>query len=119
MKHLLILSTALLIFSACAPSARFGRYTETTYQPTAEVEVFRSKPPGRPYTELGEIRLRIKKSNEDDAIFVLKEKAREIGADAVIILGEEYRGSAIVPVGNMAIAVPKKDLVGIAIRYQR
>ena len=118
MNRILIVCLSLVL-CACAPSARFARYTEVSYPPTSDVEVLRTKPADRPYVELGEIRLRIKKSNEDDAILVLKEKAKEVGADAIVILGKESRGTAIVPIGDMAMAVPLSDLVAVAIRYKR
>lgn len=118
MIRLIVLAATLVILVACAPATRFARYTEAKYPPTTEVEVLRTKPADRAYVELGEIRLRLKNSNEDDAILILKEKAREVGADAIVILGEQSRGAAIVPVGNMAMAVPLRDLVAVAIRYK-
>ena len=121
MRRLVVLAAILVLLVACAPApaARFTRYTETTYPSTREVEVFRTKPADRPYVELGEIRLRLQKGNENDAILLLKEKVREVGADAIVILGEESRGTVILPAGNMAVAVPLRDLVSVAIRYKQ
>ncbi len=112
---------ALIIFglAACASSPRFAKYTDVTYPPTTEVEVLRTKPADRPYIELGELRLRIKKSNEDDAILFLKAKAMEIGADAIVILGEQSRGAVVIPTGTIAMAAPIRYLVAVAIRYKR
>ncbi len=56
--------------------------------------------------------------NEEDAILLLKQKAREVGANAMVILGEASSCAAFVPVGNMAMAVPIRDLVAVAIRYK-
>jgi uncharacterized protein YigA (DUF484 family) len=121
MQRLVVLATILVLLVACAPAsaARFTRYTETTYPSTREVEVLRTKPVDRPHVELGEIRLRIGKSNENDAILLLKEKAREVGADAIVILGEESRGTVMLPAGGMVFAVPLRDLVSVAIRYKQ
>jgi hypothetical protein len=118
MRSLLIAVASVLLLSACV-SARYMRYTEETFPPTTEVEVLRTKPADRAYLELGEISLRLNKSTADNAILILKEKAREIGADAIVILGERYRGSVAAPVGYMAVAVPVHDLVAVAIRYKR
>jgi len=118
-KRLLAIALGLSVLVACAPTARFARYMDSSFPPTTDVEVLRTKPADRPYIELGEIRLQLKKSNEDDAILVLKEKAKEVGADAIVILGEQSRGTAILPMGNMAFAVPLRDLVAVAIRYKR
>lgn len=119
MQRSVVLASTLVLLVACAPATRFARYTDVTYPPTTEVEVLRTKPIDRPYEELGEIRLRLKRSNEDDAVLILKEKAQEVGADAIVILGEESHGAAILPAGNMAIAVPLRDLVAVAIRYRQ
>ena len=48
----------------------------------------------------------------------LKEKAKEIGADAIIILGEESEGSVIVPIGNLYTSVDKRFIKAIAIKYK-
>jgi uncharacterized protein YigA (DUF484 family) len=118
-KRSLVIALGLSALVACAPTARFARYTDSSFSSTTDVEVLRTKPADRPYIELGEIRLQLKKSNEDDAILVLKEKAKEVGADAMVILGEQSRGTAILPMGGMAVAVPLRDLVAVAIRYKR
>lgn len=48
----------------------------------------------------------------------LREKAMELGADAIILLGERSRGAVALPAGNMFLAVPIKDLCAIAIKYK-
>ena len=118
MRTLLIVAVSVLLLSGCV-SARYMRYTEETFPPTTEVEVLRTKPADRAYVELGEISLRLNRSTADNAILILKEKAREIGADAIVVLGEQSRGAVAAPVGYMAVAVPVRDLVAVAIRYKR
>ena len=111
----LIIITLLL---GCAPQVRVMRYTSEIFQPTSRIEVLHTKQVGRDYIEIGEISIRLKKSTEENAIVYLKEKAREIGADDIIIMGERSRGAVAVPVGSMAIAVPIRDLYAIAIKYK-
>ncbi len=48
----------------------------------------------------------------------LIEKAKELGADAIIIMGERSKGAVAMPLGNMAVAVPIKELYDIAIKYK-
>lgn len=91
-KHLFIY--ILIIFQiSCGPSVNFMKYTEKKYNPTTSVDVIRKKTIDRKFTELGELSVRITKdlifNNEGEAVIQLKEKAKEIGADAIIILGEE------------------------------
>lgn len=118
MGRLIVFVITAVLLTGCAQPIKFARYTETTYPPTTEVEVLRTKPADRAYVELGEIRLRLKRSNEEDAILLIKQKAREVGANAIVILGEESRGAMLMPAGNMAMAVPIRVLVAVAIRYK-
>ncbi len=117
MKILIIIIAALLL-CGCSPSVNFMKYTENTYPPTNSVEVLRNKPVSQEYTELGELSLKIKKSNEEEAVLKLKEKAKEIGADAIILLGENSEGSVLVPVGNLYASVDMRYIKVIAIKYK-
>jgi len=107
-----------ILFSGCSPSVNFMKYIEDTYPPTNSVEVLRKKPVEKEYIELGELTLKIKKSNQEEAVLQLKEKAKEIGADAIIILGEESEGSVIIPIGNLYASVDRKSIRAIAIKYK-
>lgn len=119
-----IINTALFFISilflfGCSPSVNVMKYTEEVYQPTSSVEVLRSKPVEKEYLELGELSLRIKKglifNNQEEAVFKLKDKAKEIGADAIIILGEETEGATIIDDDTV---VAKRYLKAIAIKYK-
>lgn len=96
------------------------RYTTETYAPklSQSVEVYRTKLEGRLYAEIGEVSLRIKKSNEEIAVAMLRDKAAELGADALILMGERSRGAVTMPVGSMVVAVPIIEIYGIAIKYK-
>ena len=91
-KYLIICIIIIFQFG-CGPSVTFIKYTENNFNPTTSVDVIRIKPIDRKFTELGELLVRITKdiilNNEEEAVLQLKEKAKEIGADAIIILGEE------------------------------
>ena len=111
----------LLSFSACSPSVNFMKYSEDNSPPTNSVEVLRSKPVEKEFVELGELSLQIKKGifgNQEEAVLNLKKKAKEIGADAIIILGEESEGSVIVPIGDSYTSVDKRYIKAIAIKYK-
>ena len=49
---------------------------------------------------------------------MLAQKAKELGADALILIGERQKGAYIVPIGRSAVAVNQQDLVGVAIKYK-
>ena len=118
MRKKIIIFFLLIIFYSCSPSVNFMRYNEDIYPPTNSVEVLRSKPVSRDYIELGELSLKIKKSNQNEAVLKLKEKAKEIGADAIILLGENSEGSVLVPVGNLYASVDMRYIKAIAIKYK-
>ena len=111
----------ILTINGCSPSVNFMRYNDNNYSPTNSVEVMRKKPVDKEFIELGELSIRVKKgifSNQEDVVLKLKEKAKEIRADAIIILGEDSEGSVIVPIGDLYISVDKRYLKAIAIKYK-
>lgn len=111
----------LLFISGCSPSVNFMKYNEDNYPPTNSVEVLRNKPVEKEFVELGELSIQVKKGilgNQEEVVLKLKEKAKEIGADAIIILGEESEGSVIVPIGKLYTSVDKRYIKAIAIKYK-
>lgn len=116
-----IFLTAIL-FLGCSPSVNFMRYVDESYPQTQSVEVLRNKPVEKEFIELGELSIQIKKGilfgNEEDAVLDLIGKAKEIGADAIIIIGEGSEGNVIVPIGDGYTTVDKRYLKAIAIKYQ-
>lgn len=109
-----------VLFTACAttPTVRFMRYSDIQYPPTSNVQVLQIKPPDRAFRELGVLSIRLKRDTQDDAILYLVNRAKEIGADAIVVLGEVSAGAVAIPMGNMAVAVPLRDLQALAIRYE-
>lgn len=84
---------------------------------TAAVEVFQSRLPDRPYTEIA----RIEVGDTDDkwSMRQILLKAREIGADAVIITGRVGSYATAVPVGQRSMAVAESyGMTAIAIRFR-
>lgn len=118
MKILIILST-VLIFYGCSSSVNFIKYHEDIYPPTSSVDVLRSKPVSKDSIELGELSLKIKKSNQEEAALKLNEKAKELGADAIILLGENSEGSVLVPLGNLYASVDMRYIKAIAIKFRK
>ena len=62
--------------------------------------------------------VRLNKHTEEHAVLYLVERAREIGADAIVILGEVSAGTVAMPAGTLALAIPLRDLQALAIRYE-
>jgi hypothetical protein len=83
----------------------------------AQVDVFITTKPDREYLEIAQITC----GDTDDSwnIKQIQIKAREIGADAVIVTGRYGSYGVSVPVGNMAYAVGEDyGISAIAIRYK-
>jgi hypothetical protein len=118
MKQFAIIASLFLSLTACAPQIRFMRYTSSDYLPTTNVEVLQIKPPNRLFKELGVFSVRLNKRTEENAVLYLVERAREIGADA-IVLGEVSAGAVALPAGSLAVTIPLRDLQALAIRYER
>lgn len=94
----------LLILTGCAATLNVARFEATTRTPTeGNIEVF-SSPISikRPYKEIALITAEEVWSNtEADLTLRMIEKAREIGADAIILLGAEQRTSGGAFIGNV------------------
>jgi hypothetical protein len=116
----LVIAVASLLLQGCAstPAVRVTRYTAETFPPSTDVKVLRMPPPDRDYVELGEVSIRLRKLTEETAVSMLCTKAAELGADAIILLGERHKGSVLAPVGDMYVAVPIRELSAVAIRYK-
>jgi hypothetical protein len=119
MKTFAKTASLFLVLTACAPPAvRFMRYTSAAYPPTSNVEVLHMKPPDKRFRELGLLSIRLNKNTEENAVLYLLERAKQAGADAIVILGEVSAGAIAAPVGTMAVAIPLRDLQALAIRYE-
>ena len=121
-NKIVIYSVMFVILLGCTRSVSYMRYMDNKYEPTSSIEVLRRKPITKNFIELGELKLRISRRDEDDAIIKLKAKARLIGAHALIVLGESSNGSVAVPLntgqGTMYAMVNKRYITAIAIRYK-
>jgi hypothetical protein len=98
------------------------RYTSDTFEPTANVEVLQTWPRDRKYLEIAELEV----SAGAKANNALLDKAKEMGADAIVI-GPPHRHSQVqVPIGGTISdgpagsfrGVPLNSVRAVAIKYQ-
>ena len=113
----LALLVALLAGCMASPKVmRFGPSFDSK-SPNAAVEVFQTHVPDRPYQEIALIS--VGDTDDDYCMEQVLLKARELGADAVILKGRVGTTAAAVPVGGMALASGRDyGLSAIAIRYK-
>jgi len=111
---------AVLAVGCTTTNVKVMRYTMEKYTRTrpSSVEIHHTQLKARPYTEIGEVSLRINKSNEETAVAMLRQKAAELGADALILMGERSAGAVAIPVGSMFVVVPLRVIYGVAIKYE-
>ena len=118
MRKLVFVFVFILTLSACMPSVHVMRYTAAIYPPSSNVEILRTKPADREYFEIGEISLELNAFNRKNAVFILSEEARKLGADALVLLGEKGSGAMILPVGKGYTVINTERLVGVAIKFK-
>ena len=128
MSHRRTAGSLLLVWvlAACASTGFLMAKPKVTlfgpaYPPrdsTAEIEVFQSQKPDRPYQEIA--RIEVGDTDDNWSMKQILIKAREIGADAVIIVGRSGAYGVGVPVGSGVYAASEEyGMVAIAIRFRR
>jgi len=114
---LVLLLTGTVGIQGCAPQVSYSPYSHRTFAPTTRVDVLRTKLADRRYLELGELCIRVNRSTQKTAVLQLTEKAKKIGADGIILIGDRPAGFVGIPIGQLAVAVPLRDACAVAIRY--
>jgi hypothetical protein len=124
MRYRLILLIILFSLFACGglPTVREMRYTSDTFEPTANVEVLQTWPRDRKYLEIAELEVAAgAKANN-----ALRDKAMEMGADAIVVGPPHQHGQVHVPIGGTISdgpagsfrGVPLNSVRAVAIKYQ-
>ncbi len=117
------LTATLLLLSGCAGSTASAIPTGPgRFASTSQVETyFSGQTPPRPYEQVGVVKGNYHaatvwgRADVSDVLPELHAKARELGADAVIITGiNRYLGPALNPLYR---TIPNIDVVAVAIRY--
>jgi hypothetical protein len=116
--RILVILLPCVLLAGCTSSrthrTRFRPYISAIYAPTSEVDVLSVVPLRHAYTAIGEISLRVKKIHTQQAVFLFSEKAKQIGADAIILMGKRSRRLSVVSIGQI-MGVLSKEIYAIAI----
>ena len=62
------------------------------------------------------------RADDSDGVLNMRKKAMEIGADAIVLLGERDAGAVAIPLDGApggAVAVPENRTYAAVIRYER
>ncbi len=119
----LILVVFILGLNSCYRPFGFRLYPDTPrFAPTnpAEVELLRRQP-RREHIRLGEVWIRPRRGmNRFYVEGILREKAAQMGADALAIVVDRYlREGIVIDYWRGPMAVYERQIVGIAIRFRR
>jgi hypothetical protein len=115
-RHTLILLLALL--SACGHTSHTVRvvpFVDLTFPPSSSVSIFQIPPEGREYVQIARLSVRGAGKTGRSSPQLLAEKAREIGADAIILLGAQQTGTYMV---NPNLGVAINEYSAVAIRFK-
>lgn len=107
----------VLALSAVAGGCAYGVKTamfRAPYPPTAAVDVYREKAPDRPYVEIAQIGT----LDQGNALGRVVERAKELGADAVILLPRRYTGTDYTYFDAAQWVTPYYEVEVIAIKYR-
>lgn len=125
MRKILVISLGLtLILHACASTgflmakAKVNLYQEAYPQKdeNAHIDIYKTQKPDKKYVEFAEITCN--DTNDNWALQQTLIKAREIGADGIIIIGKSGSYGYGVPVGNVVVATSESyGIKAIAIKY--
>lgn len=118
--HRLLIATLAIGLTACTPLVHVSSLSSKTFPPTNEVEILATQVPSRRYVEIAELEV-VNEYSRESQFEALKKKAKEVGANAVILVAEANKGAIAVDswgaYGGSAMVIPVRRIRGIAIRY--
>jgi len=101
MKHIIIAALLTSAFLVGCGTPQAVMFDETKRPPTASVDVFREgNKPTKAYKEIGEVSHEDYGGEDANAMKKLMAKAKQIGANAIIMLPRQDTGYAWVPFGR-------------------
>ena len=111
-KTMILIMLAMLVGCATPTVIKYGP-TYMARNINDNIDVYSASSPDRPFIEIAKITC--SGSDNDHNMLQIKNRALEMGADAIILLDEQR--TAIVPIG-WAYTTYKYGLAAIAIKYK-
>src|SRR5688572_3859763 len=103
--------------AACSPAVSSGKFSSQPFPPTTgEITLYSTKLPACAYDEIGLVHVKRRHGFTDmqDLIDAMRERAQEMGGDAVVGVGLAVR----VKTGDDNITTDR-DLAGTVVRFQQ
>ncbi len=121
----ILLFASILFFSSCASAGFLMAKAKVTlfsdpYPPKsedAEIDVYMTKKPTQDYVEFAQITCG--DTNDKWSLEQINKKAREIGADGIIIIGKTGSSGVGIPMGTSTYVVSEDyGMTAVAIKYK-
>jgi hypothetical protein len=121
----LLLFTSTIILTSCASTGFLMAKAKVTLfgntyppkDPEAKINVFMTNKPTQEYIEFAQIKC--KDTNDKWSLEQITKKAREIGADGIIIVGKAGSSGVGIPMGYSTYVVSEEyGMTAIAIKYK-
>jgi len=106
-----LMAAVLLAGVACGTYIAVKPLTQLRFPPTASCEIFTTKAPDRPYTEIAILEV----SEGGNTILAAQKKAMALGANAIVMKGQAVEGS--IALGNGLIGTANKTIF-VAVRWK-
>lgn len=122
---ILLVVASLVVSGGCASTGfMMARPKVTLYgtplppkSRTTPIEVFETQKPERPYREVA--RIEVRDTNDRWSLEQIQKKAREVGADGIIITGRSGRVGAGTPIGSGTYAASRDyGMIAVAFVYR-
>lgn len=112
----------IVMLTGCATVNYLSTDETATYEPTNSLKIYWNEPQEQ-HTIIGKISVEGGDYSEEELFVKLKEKAKEVGANAIIMAGSSQQNSVVgIPVyggGTIIASVSSTRLEAIAIRFSK
>lgn len=118
-KSLYFMLCAFLLSGCC--KVQYAPFVSDKFpvKPINEITIYSTSLPDRPYFEIGMIEVDAPpKASLTTIIKSLKQKASEVGADAIIITNDRGEIAAVVPSGGFFIPIRRQIYQATAVRFR-
>jgi hypothetical protein len=120
MKKAVLYITLFLFVSCASTPVIYHPFSDTGYPRTTEVDVYKKGKPTREHIEIGKIEIKEKAEKENEIYELAVEKAKEVGADGIVLISQETQKDYIHLLKDTiteSAEVVMKRMIFIAIKY--
>lgn len=115
----MLFPTSLLLLAACGPAISSAFFKQAPARPAnSQILLYSTKVPSCPYEEIGVVKGRRRTpASLQDVLAAMMQRAREMGGDAIVGLGQGRVVTGATAVDNVASVDVSDGLAGTVIRF--